>query len=36
MSGLGKNPLASLAALQLAGMAPANTGGLNPTGIDYL
>lgn len=32
MSGLGKNPLASLAALQLAGMAPSNTGGLNPTG----
>ncbi|XP_059226945.1 poly(rC)-binding protein 3 isoform X3 [Stomoxys calcitrans] len=26
-----KNPLASLAALGLAGMAPANTGGLNPT-----
>lgn len=32
MSGLGKNPLASLAALQLAGMAPSNTAGLNPTG----
>lgn len=32
MSGLTKNPLASLAALGLAGMAPSNTGGLNPTG----
>lgn len=32
MSGLSKNPLASLAALGLAGMAPSNTGGLNPTG----
>lgn len=32
MSGLTKNPLAGLAALGLAGMAPSNTGGLNPTG----
>ncbi|KAJ6644046.1 Poly(rC)-binding protein 3 [Pseudolycoriella hygida] len=32
MGGLAKNPLASLAALGLAGMAPSNTGGLNPTG----
>lgn len=31
MGGLTKNPLASLAALGLAGMAPANTN-LNPTG----
>lgn len=36
MSGLTKNPLASLAALGLAGMAPTNTGGLNPTGEKYL
>lgn len=36
MSGLTKNPLASLAALGLAGMAPSNTGGLNPTGIRFL
>lgn len=32
MSGLSKNPLAGLAALGLAGMAPSQTGGLNPTG----
>lgn len=32
MGGINKNPLASLAALGLAGMAPSNTGGLNPTG----
>ncbi|XP_065360897.1 poly(rC)-binding protein 3 isoform X4 [Calliphora vicina] len=31
-----KNPLASLAALGLAGMAPANTGGLNPTALAAL
>ena len=37
-----KNPLASLAALGLAGMTPAAAGGLNPTGkfkwlfIDFL
>ena len=31
MSGLGKNPLAGLAALGLAGAIPTNTG-LNPTG----
>lgn len=33
---LTKNPLAGLAALGLAGMAPSNTGGLNPTGKYYL
>lgn len=32
MGGLTKNPLAGLAALGALGMAPANTGGLNPTG----
>ncbi|XP_037034933.1 poly(rC)-binding protein 3 isoform X3 [Bradysia coprophila] len=36
MSGLTKNPLASLAALGLAGMAPSNTGGLNPTALAAL
>lgn len=35
MSGLTKNPLASLAALGLAGIAPSNTGGLNPTGKSW-
>ncbi|XP_070499471.1 poly(rC)-binding protein 3 isoform X3 [Chironomus tepperi] len=34
MTGLAKNPLAGLAALGLAGAIPANTGGLNPTGIN--
>lgn len=31
-----KNPLASLAALGLAGMAPSNTGGLNPSALAAL
>ena len=32
MTALGKSPLAGLAALGLSGLAPANTGGLNPAG----
>ncbi|XP_059615748.1 poly(rC)-binding protein 3 isoform X1 [Phlebotomus argentipes] len=36
MGGLTKNPLAGLAALGALGMAPANTGGLNPTALAAL
>ncbi|XP_055687844.1 poly(rC)-binding protein 3 isoform X3 [Lutzomyia longipalpis] len=36
MGGLTKNPLAGLAALGALGMAPSNTGGLNPTALAAL
>ncbi|CAD7081533.1 unnamed protein product [Hermetia illucens] len=36
LSDVAKNPLASLAALGLAGIAPTNTGGLNPTALAAL
>ncbi|GJQ69346.1 hypothetical protein Trydic_g6474 [Trypoxylus dichotomus] len=36
MTALGKSPLASLAALGLGGLAPTNTGGLNPAALAAL